>query len=92
MSRTQGRLGECFPFDEQNLLAAVGSADRGTSSDRTSCPRLGIDEGEDNAGYKLTLFSLTHCPGRGACVDPVALSKERRQIETEASKAAGRLH
>ena len=40
-----------------------------------SCPRIDVDHGEENARYKLGLFSLTRCPGRGACADPAALSK-----------------
>ena len=39
-----------------------------------TCLRIDVDEGEENARYKLALFGLTRCPGRGACADPVALS------------------
>eukprot|EP00438_Fugacium_kawagutii_P025227 Skav230240 [mRNA] locus=scaffold1818:78429:87690:+ [translate_table: standard] len=80
VSRTQGRLGQCFAFDDHYIksktywqrLAQRVSVPRVVGA---SCPRLDVGEGEDNARYKLALFGLMRCPGRGACADPVALSQ-----------------
>ena len=80
VSRSQGRLGECFVFDEHYIksktywqrLAQCIAVPRVIGG---SCPRIDVNHGEENARYKLALFSLTRCPGRGACADPSALSK-----------------
>ena len=105
--RSSGQLGQCFVFDEHYIksktywqrLAQRISVPRVIGA---TCPRIDVDEGEENARYKLALFGLT----RGACADPVALSgsslapgadglarfrtawKARRaQLEVEARKA-----
>ena len=80
VSLSQSRLGECFVFDEHYIksktywqrLAQRIAVPRVIGA---SCPRMDVDHGEENARYKLALFSLTRCPGRGACADPTALSK-----------------
>ena len=79
VSRSSGQLGQCFVFDEHYIksktywqrLAQHIAVPRVIGA---TCPRLDVDEGEENARYKLALFGLTRCPGRGACADPVALS------------------
>ena len=78
-SRSSGQLGQCFLFDEHYMksktywqrLAQHIAVPRMIGA---TCPRLDVDEGEENARYKLALFGMTRCPGRGACADPVALS------------------
>ena len=79
VSRSSGQLGQCFVFDEHYIksktywqrLAQRIAVPRVIGA---TCPRIDVDEGEENARYKLALFGLTRCPGRGACADPVALS------------------
>ena len=79
VSRSSGQLGQCFLFDEHYIksktywqrLAQRIAVPRVIGA---TCPRIDVDEGEENSRYKLALFGLTRCPGRGACADPVALS------------------
>ena len=77
--RSQGKLGDCFLFDEHYVksktywqrLARRVAVPRVVGA---ACSRLDVGDGEENARYKLTLFGLLRCPGTGACADPVSLS------------------
>ena len=78
--RSQGKLGDCFLFDEHYVksktywqrLARRIAVPRVVGA---ACSRLDVGNGEENARYKLTLFGLLCCPGTGACADPVSLSR-----------------
>ena len=69
VSRSSGQLGQCFVFDEHYIksktywqrLAQHIAVPRVIGA---TCPRLDVDEGEENARYKLALFGLTRCRGR----------------------------
>ena len=48
------------------------------------CPPPELNYGEDNAAYKLMLFSTIRCPGKGACSD--ALMFQPLQQRTTSAK------
>ena len=75
VSRSNGQLGQCFVFDEHYIKSKtywqrLAQRIAVTRVIGATCPRIDVDEGEENARYKLALFGLTRCHGRGACADP----------------------
>ncbi len=56
-----------------------------------NCPRISVNEGEDNALYKSLLFSLARCDGESECSSPLVFSAlyfPRRDLPLEQTGCA----
>ncbi|MDP7179354.1 MAG: hypothetical protein QF749_13805, partial [Verrucomicrobiota bacterium] len=69
------RFGRVFLFDEHYDLSSHYMQIRRKRPHRVrivgpNCPRVSVNDGEDNASYKSLFFSIVRCSGEGECCAP----------------------